>query len=101
MTTKAILLDTILTSPGLRAKALTLAGEMLREYAERLSCDGCNDWLFPQDWSTQDKEAFVQAFHAWNGDPEEFDPKRLVLGNSSVAGLLSAVLKQAGECASC
>lgn len=101
MTTKATLLDTILTSPGLRAKALTLAGEMLREYAERLSCDGCNDWFFPQDWSTQDKEAFVQAFHTWNGDPEEFDPKRLVLGNSSVAGLLSAVLKQAGECASC
>ena len=101
MTAKATLLDTILTSPGLKAKALTLAGELLRDYAERLSCDGCNDWDFPKDWTTQDKEAFVKAFHDWNGDPEEFNPQRLILGNSSVAGVLSAVLKQAGECPSC
>lgn len=47
-------------------KWLKLAGEMLAEYADRLSNDGCNDWEWPADWTKADRLEFAKAIEADN-----------------------------------
>lgn len=61
----------------------------LREYKDRLANDGCNDWEFPETWSKFSKEDFIKRYHAWNGDPEEYNPKRLRLPNFAVVSFLA------------
>lgn len=73
----------------MKTKEIELIREMLKDYADRLSNDSCNDWDFPKDWTNEEKELFLKQYHAWNGDPEEYDPKRLYIGNSSVAAFLA------------
>lgn len=70
-------------------KESQLVQDFLKEYADRLGRDGCNDWRFPSDWTVLEKEEFVKRYHAWNGDPEEYDPKRLVLPNFAVVDFLA------------
>ncbi len=73
----------------LKQKESILIQEFLKEYSSRLGNDGCNDWSFPNSWTVQEKEEFVKHYHAWNGDPEEYSPKRLVLPNFAVVGFLA------------
>lgn len=68
---------------------MELIRDMLEDYSDRLSNDCCNDWDFPKDWTVEEKQLFLKQYHAWNGDPEEYDPKRLYIGNSSVAAFLA------------
>lgn len=78
----------------MRTKEIELISEMLADYSRRLSRDGCNDWDFPKDWTIKEKQLFLKQYHAWNGDPEEYDPKRLHIRNSSVAAFLSYRVRQ-------
>ncbi len=70
-------------------KESQLVQDFLKEYADRLGRDGCNDWRFPSDWTVLEKEEFVKSYHVWNGDPDEYDPKRLALPNFAVVDFLA------------
>ncbi len=70
-------------------KEISLVKSFLKEYADIVSNDCCNDWSFPDDWTQSEKERFVKQYHAWNGDPEEFNPNRLNLPNFAVASFLA------------
>jgi hypothetical protein len=78
-------------------KTLALAAQFLTDHADRLGNDGCNDWEFPADWTEQERIDFVKGFHQHNGDPENFNPDRLVLPNFAVAGFLGAILKRTAD----
>jgi hypothetical protein len=69
-----------------------LAAAMLSEYANALGNKCCNDWNFPEDWTTQEKEEFCKGYHEWNGDPEEFTPEHLYLPDFAVADYLAYLL---------
>lgn len=71
-------------------KEQKLIGQFLKEYAERLGNDGCNDWDFPENWTHEEKVEFVRAYHDWNGDPEEFREDHLHLSNFAVAEFLAS-----------
>lgn len=73
----------------LNNKESVLVKYFLEDYSSRLGNDGCNDWDFPKDWSVREKEEFVKHYHAWNGDPEEYNPKRLNLPNFAVVSFLA------------
>lgn len=51
-----------------------LAADMLREYADRLSNDGCNDWT-PPDYMTAEDRAEL-ALTAWESNGEQPDEDR-------------------------
>ncbi len=42
-------------------KWLALAAEMLDLASEQLSANGCNDWQWPDDWTTVDRHRFALA----------------------------------------
>ena len=71
-----------------------LAADLLKEVGQEYSNHVCNDWEFPADWSLEDRQDFVKAYHDYNGDPEEFDPNFLHLPDFAVLGFLSHLLKQ-------
>lgn len=70
-------------------KESELINGFLVEYKNRLSNDGCNDWKFPEVWTNFEKQEFVKTYHAWNGYPEEYNPKRLSLPNFAVVSFLA------------
>lgn len=76
-------------------KENALAAQMLEMASKSYSNHGCNDWDWPEDWSIKERQDFTKAYHEWNGDPEEFDPKFLNLPDFAVMGFLAAKLKGA------
>ncbi len=72
---------------------LRLAADFLRELADRMSNDRCNDWEYPEDWSGDERREFVRQYHEFNGDPEEFDPTRTRLANFCAVALLAHKLR--------
>ena len=79
-------------SPDLRpfvsvpAWVARLAAELLREYKDRLSNDGCNDYDVP-DWVPMDELLDLAAL--WNRGPVEPD---IVNYNWAVVGTVAEVL---------
>lgn len=78
----------------LNQKETELAKVFLREYADRLCDDGCNDWDFPEDWSMLERQNFVKQYYAWNGDPENYNPKHLNLPNFAAVSFLAYRMTQ-------
>lgn len=75
-------------------KETLLAAQLLSEASERAGLAVCNDWDFPESWSQKEREDFVAAFHQWNGDPEEFDSKRLRLPDYAVMDFIAFKLRK-------
>jgi hypothetical protein len=73
-------------------KVRQLAATFLDDYSDSLSNAGCNDWKFPLDWTTAERQEFCRMFHELNGDPENYNPNRLVLDDHCVAWLLSKIV---------
>lgn len=76
-------------------KYLLLASKMLSEYGDILGNQCCNDWNFPDDWSTEEKIEFMKLYHEYNGDPEEFSEDHLHLADFCVADLFSYIFAEA------
>lgn len=75
------------------AKILLLASEMLDEYSDRLGNDGCNDWDWPESWTSEDRALFLAKFHRHNrSQPRDIEDWGDTLGNSSVAYTLAKEL---------
>lgn len=74
-------------------KENALAAQMLKMASESYSNHGCNDWDWPEDWGIKERQDFTKAYHEWNGNPEEFDPKFLSLPDFAVMAFLAAKLK--------
>lgn len=72
----------------LSKKELALIVQFLDQFADELGNNGCNDWDFPEDWTEKEQKTFVKQYHAWNGDPEEFDEEHLNLPDFAVVGFL-------------
>lgn len=70
-------------------KEKRLAANMLSDYSASLGNNGCNDWEFPEDWTTEEIQEFCKRYHAWNGDPEEYMPEHLHLPDFAVASFLA------------
>lgn len=84
--------DETLAKIRFHEKCVALAASMLLEYADVLGNRVCNDWEFPDGWTEAEKAAFVRAYHEKNGDPENFDPSRLIIHDYSVAWFLGKML---------
>ena len=74
------------------SKERKLAAEMLEDHADVLGNRGCNDWKYPEDWTSDECIDFSRRFHEWNRDPEEFDIEHISLPDFAVAGFLAAEL---------
>ena len=72
----------------LNAKEKALLGQMLDEYSERLSNDGCNDWEWPEDWTPEERAAFCRESYLDDEWDESDIPNPPVLDNTSVVELL-------------
>jgi hypothetical protein len=70
-------------------KEKQLAAKFLEELSDRLANDGCNDWEFPVGWSLAERIVFVSEFHAWNGDPENFNINAPNITNDAAASFLA------------
>lgn len=67
-----------------------LAADLLREYSDRLSNDGCNDYDVPE---YVDRKELVALLDAWDGDDEEPDKASDLCGyNWAVVGAVAHAL---------
>jgi len=79
----------------MNAKEKRLAAEMLELASDEFSNHGCNDvddtlW---EDWTLEERKRFVKEFHDYNGDPEEYDPDFLHLGDDVLMGYMAHKLR--------
>lgn len=72
----------------MNAKELSLLIPFLDDYEQQLS----NNWEFPENWSIEEKRAFVKAYHDYNGDPHEYDENDLTLPDFAVVAFLASKL---------
>jgi hypothetical protein len=72
---------------------LELMADFLEAYSDRLGNDGCNDYVFPENWTDQEKTLFIKEYHDFNGDPEEYIEGATSLENFCVASLLAFKVK--------
>lgn len=73
-----------------------LAAKMLDLVDEEFGNHGCNDvdeetW---DGWTKRQRQAFVKAYHEWNGDPEEYHPDRLHLPDFAIMAFLAFRLRK-------
>lgn len=70
---------------------LRLAGKMLELASEAFSNHGCNDVedSVYDGWTLEERQQFVKDFHEHNGDPQEYNPKYLHLGDSFIMSYLA------------
>ncbi|MCK5614650.1 hypothetical protein KAR91_72970 [Candidatus Pacearchaeota archaeon] len=54
-------------------KEIDIIADLLEELAEIMGRRCCNDWTFPKSWTFDEQFKFVEEYHDWNGDPEEFE----------------------------
>lgn len=76
-------------------KEKNLISEFLEIASDKFSNHCCNDVdesLFV-DWTSDERKQFVKEYHEWNGDPEEFDDKFLVLPDYAIMSFLADKLK--------
>jgi hypothetical protein len=73
------------------AKMILLASRILREHSKSLSNRSCNDWDFPEDFTTADKAEFVRE--ACRLEVTD-DPDRDYLMDWQVAETLSLMLEE-------
>jgi len=78
-------------------KWFKLAGELLQEFSDQLSNNGCNDWNFPRGWNKSEQQELVKAMNDDNNSPEEYDHKRLDVPDWWVAVFLGKKLVELGQ----
>jgi hypothetical protein len=80
----------------MKAKELRLAASLLQLASDEFSNHGCNDVdaYFYEGWSLKERQQFIKEFHDWNGDPEEFNPNFLELGDDILMSYLADKIKQ-------
>jgi hypothetical protein len=73
------------------AKEKKLASLMLELASEKFSNHGCNDVDFEAwtGWSIEERRRFVKEYREWNGDPEEYSPDFLELGDDAIMSFLA------------
>ncbi len=64
---------------------------MLELASNEFSNHGCNDVedSVYEGWTKEERQQFVKEFHDWNGDPDEYDPNFLHLGDSTIMAFLA------------
>ena len=72
-------------------KEKQLAAKMLEMASYEFSNHGCNDVedSVYEGWTLEERQQFVKEFHEWNGDPEEYSPTFLHLGDSTILSFLA------------
>lgn len=78
--------------PRMERKEMALFFKTIKHVYGRLSFTGCDDtpagtWA---GWTLEERQALIQEFHAWNGDPEEYLPDMLELSNGAILAFLAA-----------
>ncbi len=86
--------------PTLTTDLIRLAAVLLRLAAHEFTCHGCNDFTLadvPGFQTADARRRLAEAFHAWNGDPEEYDPTAPYTYHDDVSlmSLCAAALEQA------
>jgi len=51
---------------GINPKWLRMAGSLLRYANSQFINHGCNDWVWPPDWTAEDRRTLVKTMHEWN-----------------------------------
>jgi len=76
-------------------KEKQLAAHMLELASDEFSNHGCNDVdaSVYEGWTLQERQQFVKEYYEWNGDPENYSPTFLHIGDSSIMSFLSHKLK--------
>ena len=77
-------------------KVLKLASELLKMASEEFANHGCNDVdeSLYKGWSIEERQELVKGFHEWNGDPEEYNPSFLYMGDDTLMSYLSFLILQ-------
>ena len=50
--------------------------DVVEKAADQLGNNGCNDFDMSKYMSKAEIDKLTEEYHAYNGDPHEFDPKR-------------------------
>lgn len=75
-------------------KERLLAADMLDMAVNAFSAHTCNDFLFPDEWTLEEKQEFVKSYYEWIGSPEEYDPQHLFLPDYAVMEFLADLLRE-------
>jgi hypothetical protein len=62
--------------------------------SDEFATHGCNDLddAFWAGWTKEERQELMKDFHKYNGDPENYDPEFLHVGDSSLMGYFSKKL---------
>ena len=76
-----------------------LAARLLQMAADEFSNHGRSDFDLVADGGMMAKEAddFRKRYHAWNGDPDEFEPGRTELPDFAAMSFLAYLLEEEGR----
>ena len=63
----------------MKVEWLKVAGGLLELAFEEFSNHGCNDWMWPKDWTKEQRRDFMEKLIAWNDNctVESFDEEQL------------------------
>jgi hypothetical protein len=66
--------------------------------SEEFSCHGCSDFDLVCDGGLLSNEAddLRRRYHAWNGDPDEYEPGRTDLSDFAAMSFLAHLLEEEG-----
>lgn len=60
----------------LDAPALSVVAKLLDRAADEFANHGCNDFRLAEFMpDVEQRRSLMLAYHTWNGDPSEFDPR--------------------------
>lgn len=78
----------------LNQKETEILDQFLDQLTDTMYNNCCNDWDFPENWAPFDRQKFVREYHAWNGNPEEYNPQHLRLMDFQAVSFLRQRMKQ-------
>lgn len=82
-------------NPKEKQMAAYLLDKARDEFANH-ECNDVDDEIY-EGWSLEERRALVKEYHAYNGDPEEYNPDFLHLPDYSLMSLLSHKLEVDSE----
>jgi hypothetical protein len=74
---------------------LLLVSKLLKMASEEFSNHGCNDVSDEMyaGWTKEERQNLVKDFHEMNGDPEEYSPEYLHLGDDTLMSIFAKKLE--------
>ena len=87
--------------PELPVHIRFLMAVMLTFAANEFGNHGCNDFDLGKYMTPEQGKVFMQAYHEWNGDPEEWNPDEYngLFSDDAIMGMMAHMIYPEGDVA--